>query len=295
MSPSASASTDPFGPFDPGSFRVALRSALRTARASRLGRPFRLLEEVGSTQDEALEWASEGAPEGATVVALSQTRGRGRNGRSWVSPPGGGLWFSVILRPQLGYPECGLLPVAVGAGVALALATLDLPVRLKWPNDILIRGRKVGGVLVESRMSGRRCELAVAGVGINWTPPPLEEALHPITGLGPEVAARTPGAPPPSPAAVLASVLSGIELSYLVLKAAGSVPFLSLWPRLSAHFLRPALVYGPDGAGGGAGAGERREVITGDLLPDGRLRALGADGHWVELAADEVRLSLPWS
>ncbi|MCL6550062.1 MAG: hypothetical protein K6T37_03480, partial [Acidothermus cellulolyticus] len=146
--------------------------------------------------------------------------------------------------------------------------------------------------LVESRISGRRCELAVAGVGINWTPPPLEEALHPVTGLEPEVASRTPGAPPPSPATLLASVLGGIELSYLVLKAAGPAPFLSLWPRLSAHFLRPALVYGPGGPGG---SGEGREVVTGDLLPDGRLRALGADGRWVELAADEVRLSLPWS
>ncbi len=133
---------------------------------SGLGDPFRYLEETGSTNDEALAWAADGAPEGALVVADHQRAGRGRRGRTWHAPPGSALLFSLVLRPELSPDALGLLTTALGVAGAEAARSLGLDALVKWPNDVTVNGRKLAGVLVESRMSGTRIE-AVAGMGFN--------------------------------------------------------------------------------------------------------------------------------
>ncbi|MGH3329149.1 MAG: biotin--[acetyl-CoA-carboxylase] ligase [Streptomycetales bacterium] len=129
-----------------------------------LWREVRVVAETGSTNADLAELARGGAPEGVVRVAELQTAGRGRLGRSWTAPPRSALTFSVLLRPR-GVPSVWWSWAPLLAGVAAATATArvtDLSVQLKWPNDVLVRGRKVAGVLVE-RVDGA----LVVGVGLN--------------------------------------------------------------------------------------------------------------------------------
>jgi BirA family transcriptional regulator, biotin operon repressor / biotin---[acetyl-CoA-carboxylase] ligase len=144
-------------------YEAALRSVLPVAG---FGDPLRYLSEAGSTNDEALGWAARGAPEGALVVADHQSAGRGRRGRTWHAPPGSALLFSLVLRPDLSPDRLGLLTTALGVAGAEAVRSFGIDARVKWPNDVTVDGRKLAGVLVESRLSDARIE-AVAGMGLN--------------------------------------------------------------------------------------------------------------------------------
>lgn len=118
---------------------------------------------VDSTNIQARKWAREGAPHGAVVVAGTQTAGRGRRGRGWDSAPGAGLWLSIVLRPAI--PDSGwpLLPLAAALAGADACRTVTgADVLIKWPNDLVLDGRKIAGLLVE-----REGGAAVMGIGIN--------------------------------------------------------------------------------------------------------------------------------
>lgn len=117
-----------------------------------------------STNDDARELALAGAPHGTMVLAASQRAGRGRAGRSFLSPEGG-LYLSVVLRPRAPPHQWTVLPLLAGAAAAVALRGRGFPVELKWPNDLLLAGRKLGGVLVESRMG--TSSFAIVGIGAN--------------------------------------------------------------------------------------------------------------------------------
>ncbi len=132
---------------------------------------------TGSTNDEALAWAAAGAPEGCLVLAERQTRGRGRGGNRWWSHPTAALTSTFIARPLPG--EQPYLPrFTAWAAVALAeaLETLGLSPTLKWPNDVLLEGRKIAGVLAETVWEGERPAAVAVGVGVNLAP----EALPPV-------------------------------------------------------------------------------------------------------------------
>jgi BirA family biotin operon repressor/biotin-[acetyl-CoA-carboxylase] ligase len=179
-------------------------------REARFGRPRRDLAVTGSTNADALAWAEHDAPEGALVVAEHQTAGRGRWGRRWESPPGAGLLFTLILRPQRPVADLALVTTALGLAVAEGVeARFHLTCGLKWPNDVTVGGRKLAGVLVETRLAGATVPVAVAGVGINlhWAPPELEDEA---TSLGAEL-----GEPSPvDREALLAAVLERFEDLY---------------------------------------------------------------------------------
>jgi len=151
-----------------------LAQALASA-APRLGGFARLryFAEADSTNDLALALAAEGAPEGTAVLADAQRAGRGRRGRSWFSPPGAGLYLSVIVRPAGPAETLSLVTLSAGVAVARALhASTALPVELKWPNDLVIGRpwRKLGGVLCESVGVGSAVDAVVIGIGINLHP-----------------------------------------------------------------------------------------------------------------------------
>ena len=132
------------------------------------GYPRRWLAETGSTNDVAREWALSGAPDGAMVVAGCQASGRGRRERKWDSPAGLGLYASVVLRPEWPASEASGLAIVAGMATYWALEAAGVgALRIKWPNDVLAGGKKIGGVLVEPRIGGGRFEFAGAGVGIN--------------------------------------------------------------------------------------------------------------------------------
>jgi BirA family transcriptional regulator, biotin operon repressor / biotin---[acetyl-CoA-carboxylase] ligase len=124
------------------------------------------LEACGSTNDEAARMARAGARHGTVVIAERQTAGRGQSGRVWQSPAGG-LYLSAILRPALPIVDVPPMTLAIGIGVCDAVRSTGAPCTLKWPNDVLVRGRKVAGVLVETQSQGNRLESVVVGIGIN--------------------------------------------------------------------------------------------------------------------------------
>jgi BirA family transcriptional regulator, biotin operon repressor / biotin---[acetyl-CoA-carboxylase] ligase len=222
----------------------------------RLGRPRLHLRETTSTNERARALAAAGAPHGTLVTAGVQTAGRGRQGRTWTAPPGRAVLASVVVRD----PD-PLLPLRAGLAVA------DLAgqgARVKWPNDVLVGGRKVAGVLVEARPQER---WAVAGIGLNAAVDPAE--------LPPELRGRaaTLGRSPDELEAVLAELLEALERR-LGEPAADT---------LRAMRVRDALLDQPvtwaGGEGTGAGVDER-----------GSLRVRRADGTIAVLDAGEVHL-----
>jgi BirA family biotin operon repressor/biotin-[acetyl-CoA-carboxylase] ligase len=135
-------------------------------------------ETTTSTQDEARAAAGRGAEEWSVFTADAQTAGRGRQGRPWIAPPGSALLASVLLRPSIAPPSLPPLSLVVGLAVADALARRVSGVGVKWPNDLLLRGRKVAGVLVEASLRGARVEHVVAGFGVNVTRASLPTELE---------------------------------------------------------------------------------------------------------------------
>jgi BirA family biotin operon repressor/biotin-[acetyl-CoA-carboxylase] ligase len=123
---------------------------------------------VGSTNDVARRLAEQGTPEGTLVLAEVQTAGRGRMGRRWEAPAGSSLLFSLVFYPQLEPQQTHRLTMCCALGVAEAiLETTGLPATLKWPNDVLVHGRKVAGILTETGLTGDRLDWAIVGIGIN--------------------------------------------------------------------------------------------------------------------------------
>lgn len=145
-----------------------------------LGTQVVFLGEVGSTNDVAGLLAREGVPHGTVVVATSQAAGRGRQGRSWFSPPDDNLYLSLVLRLDLAPALVPPLTLAVGVGVHAAVSSLGtIAPSLKWPNDVLIGGRKVAGILAEMTTRGSQVEACIVGIGINVNtqvfPPDLQD------------------------------------------------------------------------------------------------------------------------
>ncbi len=138
-------------------------------RNSDFVRHFYFYPSIASTNDKARELALVGAEEGTLVVADTQTAGKGRLGRSWYSPPGLGLYLSFIFRP--GVPAAGapgvLMAMSLGAAEAVEASGIQGVVGIKWPNDLVVEGRKLAGILIEMGVQGGNLEWCVAGVGIN--------------------------------------------------------------------------------------------------------------------------------
>jgi len=221
-----------------------------------LGRPRLHLREVGSTNARARVLAEAGAPHGTLVTAGAQTAGRGRQGRSWVTPPGGrALALSLVIRT----PE-RLLPLRAGLAVADVAGE---SARVKWPNDVLLRGGKVAGVLAEGRVQDG---WAVLGIGVNVALTP--DALPPgAASLG-----RAPDALEPT----LQELLTALE-ARLAEPAEAT---------LAALRARDALLGRPVRWNGGTGVGA-------GIADDGALQARRTDGAVVRLDAGEVHLVAP--
>ena len=142
----------------------ALRKCLNTRV---IGRELQYWPEVDSTNAMALRLAAEWAVEGTVVLAEAQRKGRGRAGKSWYSPPGLNLYLSVILRPAVEVQKAALLTLISSLAIADAIEAEGGQAHVKWPNDVLLAGRKVAGVLAELRSLGERVETLVLGIGVN--------------------------------------------------------------------------------------------------------------------------------
>lgn len=161
-------------------------------------RDVRVAGQTGSTNADLLAAAAGGAPEGSVLAAEAQTAGRGRMGRRWVAPPGAALTFSVLLRPAVPPARLGWVPLLAGVAAAAALRSeTGVDARLKWPNDVLVRGRKLAGVLSEQRAGA-----VVVGIGVNVSQRAAELPAPGATSLLLELAGAEdrPSATPPGAA-----------------------------------------------------------------------------------------------
>lgn len=183
-----------------------------------LGAPLHRLATTPSTNDEAKRGARSGEPHGATWIAEEQTAGRGRQGRSWVSPRGENVLFSVLLRVDCVPSRLPLVAIVAGLAVrdAVARAAPRADVRIKWPNDVLVGSKKIAGILVEAITTGRRIEAVVVGAGINVHtrvfPDDLAERATSVSLVSSE---------PPDRDALLGHVLEGVDHDLHVVLARG--------------------------------------------------------------------------
>ncbi|MBI5396820.1 MAG: biotin--[acetyl-CoA-carboxylase] ligase [Verrucomicrobia bacterium] len=185
-----------------------------------IGRRVLVYAQTASTNDLVEKLALDGAAEGTVVFAESQTRGRGRQGRAWASPRGKGLWFSVLLRPKLPLNAAARLTIAASVAVARAIREqTGLSPGIKWPNDILIAGRKCGGILAELRSDLDAIQFVVLGIGLDVNcdsgdfPPDVRRVA---TSLKIEVA-RAAGSglnTPPSRADLAVALLRELDRAY---------------------------------------------------------------------------------
>jgi BirA family biotin operon repressor/biotin-[acetyl-CoA-carboxylase] ligase len=208
---------------------VRLEELLR-ARGLEWPAPIEHQAVVGSTNDLLKERARAGAPEWSAVWADRQTAGRGRQGHSWASPSGN-LYLSVLLRPSLPADSWSVLPLAAGVAVCEAALELGVAAELKWPNDVLVAGRKLAGVLVEAVSGAGGIESAIVGVGVNVATVPEElpgELAGRITSLAAERGA------PVDLLAFAAAVLTRLTVCYDALAREGAAAIVQRWRQLAA-------------------------------------------------------------
>lgn len=197
----------------------------------RLGVRFHYFAEIDSTNKRARELAEKGAAEGEIVIAETQTRGRGRLGRSWESPPFANLYFSIILRPHLAPADAPQITLMAAVALVETVAILIPQVpTIKWPNDILVNDRKLAGVLTEAACASERIEHVILGIGMNLNyrvdsmPAELRRRATSIAELTAKNVERE---------SVLARLIRDLDRCYGELEESG---FEVLRPRWDTHF-----------------------------------------------------------
>jgi BirA family biotin operon repressor/biotin-[acetyl-CoA-carboxylase] ligase len=253
---------DPLMPFDPALVTAHLPPGTVTWA-------IQWLPAVPSTQDLVREAAVAGAAEGWTVVADWQQRGRGRLGRQWITPPGRDLLFSVLLRPSR--TLLSLLPLLAGVSLAEGLKrATGLPVDLKWPNDLLLGGRKLAGILLEHGSD----QTAALGVGVNVNSGSRElpsQATSVSVGLGHPLR-REP---------LLAAILGAVDRALLRTREEGEGWVVPAW-RQNSSMLGQLISYEQERT--------VRQAVAEDVEDDGALRVRLEDGTLSRIYAGDVRL-----
>ncbi|MEE8311034.1 MAG: biotin--[acetyl-CoA-carboxylase] ligase [Candidatus Binatia bacterium] len=271
--------------------RILEERLLVALETIRLGRRAVCLEQTGSTNSDAASLGRDGAAEGTVVIADAQSAGRGRLGRSWVSRPGVNLYMSVLLRPPVPPALAPQLSLVAGLAVAAVLEeTLaeagrsDLETRIKWPNDVLVGGRKICGILTEIEAEADRVSFVVVGIGVNLNcdtelfPPELRDMATSVLLASGSRVDRT---------LFTARLLAELERVYDRFLAEGFGALAGAWNERAALSGAPVTVSGAgeevsgtcvgidvDGAllvDEGAGAGPRR-ILAGDVTIVGGYR-----------------------
>jgi BirA family biotin operon repressor/biotin-[acetyl-CoA-carboxylase] ligase len=223
-----------------------------------VGRDIRVFQETASTNDVVDKLARDGVPEGVVVFAESQTRGRGRLGRKWVSPAGKGLWFSILLRPALRPHETIRLTVASATALRRALhLNTGLDVKIKWPNDILIGQKKVVGILTELHAEVDLVKYVTLGIGVDVNQTAEEfpaELRKSATSL------RAALGKPVSRAVLAVTILRELDRDYQKVRSGGFADLTAEWEKHCATI------------------GQRVRITAGARQISGRAEALDGDG-----------------
>jgi BirA family biotin operon repressor/biotin-[acetyl-CoA-carboxylase] ligase len=228
-----------------------------------LGRNVVCYDRLDSTNAVSIQLAQEGAPEGTLVVAEEQTAGRGRHRRKWLAPAGSSLLISFVLRPSLAPEELPLLLMSSALAVAEAIEeSTGLAIHFKWPNDIMLGGKKAGGILIETGLSGQDVDHAVIGIGlnVNLDVATIPEIAATATSISAALGKET------SRLRILRSLLQSMEREYLLLQG-GRSPAARWTARLSQ-------------------LGQQVQVETPWGREAGRLEGVDADGTLILLRSD---------
>jgi BirA family biotin operon repressor/biotin-[acetyl-CoA-carboxylase] ligase len=241
-----------------------LAAANRALAGTRFARRLRHFATIDSTNSQLLAAAAEGAEEGTVYVADEQTAGRGRGGHQWHSAPGDGLYVSVLIRAAL--PLYQALWIALATGLAAQTAireTTRLDIDIRWPNDLLLNGKKLGGILVETSVEGPLLRYAVIGIGLNVNHPQLPGDLAAIA-----TSLRIESSQTHSREQILAALLRALDLELTHLEAA--TPGLLDRFAAASTWVRGKRVHVAE-AGGYTG-------VTAGLDAKGFLQVIAADG-----------------
>ena len=247
-----------------------------------LGQEVVYYPEVDSTNEIARRLAQQGAAEGTLVVAERQTKGKGRLGRAWISPEGEGLWFSFILRPKMLPPEAPRATLVAAVAVAQALRReTGLNIRIKWPNDLLLEGKKITGILTEMNSEIGRINFLVVGIGIN-----VNLNLHSIP---PEINATATSLnahlkQPASRLVLLHRCLEELEKYYELWQKGAFPEILAEWRHLSATLGNQVQIKMLD---------DMIEGFAEEVELDGSLRLRLADGSVYQVIAGDVAFDPP--
>ena len=237
-----------------------------------MGVSFLACREISSTNTLAMTLGAGDAPEGSVVVADYQTRGRGRHARGWVAPPGTSLLVSVLLRPNCSVDRIPQLSLVSGVAAREALALSGVETQLKWPNDLLFRGKKVGGILLEAVSGPLGNPAVVVGMGLNVNQTredfPLELRDR-ATSLAIE------NGRPTERGALLELFLSSLDRWYATYLRDGFAPVRAAWLETAAGFGRWVDL-----------DGQRGRMV--DLGSDGSLILMTEGGRHVHVRAGEV-------
>lgn len=241
-----------------------------------IGRVFYFHEAIGSTNSEAMRLAESGSPHGTLVLAESQTSGKGRDGRRWITLPGTSLAFSLILHPSQIATDQWLKVVGLGAlSVSESLSEIGLPARIKWPNDVLLSAKKVAGILAETKWVGEDIAYTVLGIGLNVTQaaiPPDAEFDFPATSVA-EVLGRSLDRED-----LLISILENVWKYFQVLD---TPDLISVWQSSLAYLDQEVLVRKANV--------EKTGRLIG-LTPKGELKINESSGREIVIGYGDVRL-----
>jgi BirA family transcriptional regulator, biotin operon repressor / biotin---[acetyl-CoA-carboxylase] ligase len=209
----------------------------------RLGRKVICFQETTSTNDRALELAARQEPEGAVVAAEHQTQGRGRRERHWHSQPGQNVLFTVLFRPSWTAEQAPLVTLLMAVAVVEGIhQATGLWARIKWPNDLLIDGAKVAGILTESQAQADRMAFAVCGVGVNVNAAPRQQVRVPATSLADLLGRPQPRVP------LLRGILEAADRLYLKALKTGPRPIIESWQQYAVAMGTQVQVDLPDGS-----------------------------------------------
>lgn len=235
---------------------------MRAKRSAQVfGRVLEYHERVGSTNDVILDMAEQAAPHGTVCLADEQSAGRGRRGYGWFSPPGCGIWASVLLRTRLSAARTPPLTLCAAAAVARVLEpAAGEPVKIKWPNDLLMGGRKVAGILAESRILSGDEPVIVIGMGINVN---QTREQFPDELSGSATSLRIESGRPVGREALFLAILDAFESAYGYFLANGTVSFFA---EVDARLAWRGLAVEADSPAGAAGRVSRIDEEGGLVL-----------------------------
>lgn len=209
------------------------------------GRHLNLMEVTSSTQEAARLLAEEGAPEGTLVIAEEQTGGRGRQGKRWYSPARKGIWMSLLLRPQRPLSFAPQLTLLTAVAVCRAIRKVTgVDAGIKWPNDLLVQGKKICGILIESVGEDERIKYCIAGIGIdvNVELEELPPELHKVA-----TSLKIESGQTQSRATLISAVMNELEQLYNLYEEEGFAPIGHLWEALSVTLGKRVTVKTPRG------------------------------------------------